>query len=54
MTVEAHDLVAAYVLDALGEFERSRFVAHLATCPDCRLELTRLEAASLRLDDLGS
>jgi anti-sigma factor RsiW len=37
-----HDLVGAYVLDALPPEERAAFEAHLAGCPACRAEVTEL------------
>ena len=49
---DAHDLIGAYALDALGKRERARFLVHLADCPRCRQELTALRAASAELDDL--
>ena len=44
-----HDLTPAYALDALDEHERVEYEAHLATCDQCREELTSLQetAASL-------
>ncbi|WP_082554162.1 zf-HC2 domain-containing protein [Aeromicrobium sp. Root495] len=48
---DLHDLMGAYVLDALGELERTRFRTHLRECPRCRAELSTLEDASSALDD---
>lgn len=37
-----HDLVGAYVLDALSPEEQRVFEAHLRTCPSCRQEVAQL------------
>jgi anti-sigma factor RsiW len=42
-------LTGAYVLDALDEFERRQFEAHLAECPDCAQEVAELRATTTRL-----
>lgn len=39
-----HDLVGAYVLDAVDDRERAAFEAHLAGCADCRREVAELSA----------
>jgi anti-sigma-K factor RskA len=45
--MDAHDLTAAYALDALGDAERAEYEAHLAQCERCRTELAGLtESAS--------
>jgi anti-sigma-K factor RskA len=45
--MDAHELIAAYALDALDETERAAFEEHLRGCEQCREELPRLtEAAS--------
>ncbi len=50
---DLHLLSAAYALDAVDDDERTKFAAHLETCPDCQEEvagfrrtLTRLSGAS--------
>jgi anti-sigma factor RsiW len=40
------DEVAAYLLGALTDAERSAFEEHMAGCPDCRDELERLRPAA--------
>ena len=45
----AHDLIAAYALDALDPEERSEFEAHLAGCERCRDEIAELSAAAAAL-----
>lgn len=37
-----HDLLAAYLLDAVDDRERRRFEEHLLDCPDCEREIARL------------
>lgn len=37
-----HDLVGAYVLDAVDDRERAEFEEHLADCPDCLREVAEL------------
>lgn len=54
MPADVHALIGAYVLDALDDRERPRFLAHLDGCPGCRQQLAGLEAASSELDDLGA
>ena len=44
-----HELVAAYVLDALDDSERREFEEHLATCDRCREELEGLGDAAAAL-----
>jgi anti-sigma-K factor RskA len=45
--MDAHDLTAAYALDALGADDREAYEAHLGRCEQCRAELATLgEAAS--------
>lgn len=39
MVDQAHELTAAYALDALGPEERLTYEAHLASCRDCQEEL---------------
>jgi anti-sigma-K factor RskA len=46
---DAHTLTGAYALDALEEFERRQFEAHLAECPDCAREVAELRATAARL-----
>ena len=42
MSVDLHQLIAPYALDALEADDRSRFEAHLALCEQCRVELVGL------------
>lgn len=42
----AHELTAAYALNALDEDERRSYEEHLRTCEQCRRELRRLQEAS--------
>lgn len=46
---DVHMLTGAYVVDALEEFERRQFEAHLAECPDCAREVDELRATAARL-----
>jgi anti-sigma-K factor RskA len=46
---DIHTLTGAYALDALEEFERRQFQAHLAQCPDCAREVDELRATAARL-----
>lgn len=46
---DVHTLTGAYALDALAEFERRQFEAHLAECPDCAGEVAELRATAARL-----
>jgi anti-sigma-K factor RskA len=46
---DLHTLAGAYVLDAITEEERDRFVAHLAGCTGCRDEVAELHEAAARL-----
>lgn len=39
---ELHDMVGAYVLNALNEEEEEAFRAHLAGCPTCQAEVEQL------------
>ncbi len=45
----AHDLTAAYALDALDPEEREAFEAHLAQCERCRDEVAELSATAAAL-----
>lgn len=45
----AHDLIAAYALDALDLEEREMFEDHLARCESCRDEIAELSAAAAAL-----
>ena len=49
MTNNPHALTGVYLLDALEPDEREEFEAHLATCEDCRAEVTSLEDAVVRM-----
>lgn len=46
MEAEAHELTAAYALDALDRDEREAYERHLATCERCRDELAALWEAT--------
>jgi anti-sigma-K factor RskA len=46
---DIHTLTGAYALDALEEFERRQFQAHLADCPDCAREVDELRATGAKL-----
>ena len=46
---EPHTLVGAYVLDALGPADRSRFERHLARCEQCAQEIPGLAEVTARL-----
>ena len=47
--MDAHELIAAYALDALDEAEREAYEAHLRTCERCRAELPALREAAASL-----
>lgn len=51
MTDDIHKLSGAYATDALDDLERARFETHLASCEDCRAEVTELREAAARLAD---
>lgn len=42
---EMHDLVGAYVLDALSPAETRAFQEHLHSCPECQVEVRQLQEA---------
>lgn len=46
---DAHDLTAAYALDALDAVEEREYESHLATCERCRDELAALRDAAASL-----
>ena len=46
MATEAHELTAAYALDALGDDERAEYERHLASCERCQAELVELWVAT--------
>src|SRR5215471_16400159 len=46
---EPHTLVGAYILDALGPADRSRFERHLARCELCAKEIPGLAEVTARL-----
>ncbi len=48
-TVEEHELVAAYALNALDADERAEFERHLRSCDARRDELASLSAAAAAL-----
>jgi anti-sigma-K factor RskA len=45
----AHALSGAYAVDALDDFERVRFEAHLRACSDCRIEVESFRETSAAL-----
>jgi anti-sigma factor RsiW len=47
--MDAHDLTAAYALDALDADDREAYEAHLGQCEDCRAELATLGEAATAL-----
>jgi len=47
--MDAHDLTAAYALDALDAEDREAYEAHLGQCEDCRAELATLGEAATAL-----
>lgn len=47
--MDAHDLTAAYALDALDAEDREAYEAHLGQCEDCRTELAALGEAATAL-----
>ncbi|MGA8977757.1 MAG: anti-sigma factor [Pedococcus sp.] len=53
MSADVHSLVGAYAVDAIDEQERTTFERHLATCPECRDEVSTLRAAAASLSLVG-
>lgn len=51
MSVDLHQLIAPYALDALEADDRSRFEAHLALCEQCRVELVGFLSTAARLGE---
>jgi anti-sigma-K factor RskA len=51
MSVDDHQLIAPYALDALEADDRSRFEAHLALCEQCRVELVGFMSTAARLGE---
>ena len=49
MSDDIHEWSGAYALDALDALERQRFERHLATCPDCSLEVLRFREVAAEL-----
>lgn len=47
--LDVHDLVGAYVMDAVSEADRVSFERHLATCAQCRDDVRGLREATARL-----
>jgi anti-sigma-K factor RskA len=47
--MDAHDLTAAYALDALDAADREAYEAHLGRCEQCRAELSTLGEAATAL-----
>lgn len=47
--MDAHDLTAAYALDALDAADREAYEAHLGRCEQCRAELATLGEAATAL-----
>ena len=48
-SADIHTLTGAYAVDALDEFERRRFQAHLALCPACAREVDELRVTGTKL-----
>ncbi|WIX82785.1 anti-sigma factor [Amycolatopsis carbonis] len=48
-TAETHALTGAYVLDAIGDFERAKFERHLRDCEVCAHEVRELRAVAALL-----
>ncbi|WP_024873919.1 anti-sigma factor [Saccharomonospora piscinae] len=48
-TPDVHTLTGAYVVNALDEFERRQFEAHMAECSQCAEEVVELREAATRL-----
>ncbi|MET7992278.1 anti-sigma factor [Amycolatopsis sp. NPDC005232] len=46
---ETHALTGAYVLDAIGDFERAQFERHLRDCEVCAQEVSELRAVAALL-----
>jgi len=51
MSIDMHQLIAPYALDALEADDRSRFEAHLALCEQCRVELVGFLSTTARLGE---
>jgi anti-sigma-K factor RskA len=51
MSVDLHQLIGPYALDALEADDRSRFESHLALCEQCRVELAGFMATAARLGE---
>jgi anti-sigma-K factor RskA len=51
MSIDLHQLIAPYALDALEADDRSRFEAHLALCEQCRVELVGFLSTTARLGE---
>lgn len=51
MSMDLHQLIAPYALDALEADDRSRFEAHLAQCEQCRVELAGFLSTTARLGE---
>lgn len=49
---DIHTLSGAYVVDAVDEEERHSFEQHLASCPDCRVEVRSLRETAALLASL--
>ena len=47
--MDAHDLTAAYALDALDADDREAYETHLGQCEQCRAELATLGEAATSL-----
>ena len=48
------DAAGGYVLNALTDDERTAYEAHLATCPECRAEVSDLRREAGKLIDDAS
>lgn len=51
---DIHKLSGVYAIDALDDIERARFEQHLATCEDCRTEVTSLREAAAMLSETSA
>ncbi|MCX2949713.1 anti-sigma factor [Lentzea sp. NEAU-D7] len=48
-SADLHTLTGAYAVNALSDFERAAFEAHLTRCESCAVEVTELAATAARL-----
>lgn len=50
---DQHGLLGGYLLDALTDIERQQFERHLASCSDCRAEVTELRESLAEVSRLS-